>query len=189
MNIEVFFMRRSSSFNRAKGILFLFFALICGFVTIPIREAIKYYEGAHVSNYLQSGNTIINMDNGLLHYDAEKVQGFTVLLWVVIIIGIVFFLIGISYIVSSFYSAPNSDLDSEIVRKGSAFSCPSCGNVNDLWATKCRYCNAPLVTTPIHDKETEDNSVKLSANEWICPSCGRINQNYVGTCGCGTEKP
>lgn len=26
-------------------------------------------------------------------------------------------------------------------------------------------------------------------DEWKCPSCGRINKNYVGSCGCGTEKP
>ena len=26
-------------------------------------------------------------------------------------------------------------------------------------------------------------------NEWKCPKCGKINQNYVGTCGCGTNKP
>lgn len=30
---------------------------------------------------------------------------------------------------------------------------------------------------------------KVSANEWKCPKCGVINQNYVGTCGCGEEKP
>lgn len=29
----------------------------------------------------------------------------------------------------------------------------------------------------------------ISANEWKCPRCGRINRNYVGTCGCGKEKP
>lgn len=28
-----------------------------------------------------------------------------------------------------------------------------------------------------------------SENEWKCSKCGNINQNYVGTCGCGEEKP
>lgn len=27
------------------------------------------------------------------------------------------------------------------------------------------------------------------ANEWKCPKCGKINKNYVGSCGCGEEKP
>lgn len=26
-------------------------------------------------------------------------------------------------------------------------------------------------------------------NEWQCPKCGKIHQNYVGTCGCGEQKP
>lgn len=28
-----------------------------------------------------------------------------------------------------------------------------------------------------------------SSNEWKCPNCGKIQQNYVGTCGCGQQKP
>ncbi len=35
---------------------------------------------------------------------------------------------------------------------------------------------------------TTDNSF-YSDNMWICPSCGKRNYNYVGTCGCGTQKP
>lgn len=27
------------------------------------------------------------------------------------------------------------------------------------------------------------------ADEWKCPTCGKCNKNYVGTCGCGTNKP
>ena len=27
------------------------------------------------------------------------------------------------------------------------------------------------------------------ADEWKCPGCGRLNKNYVGSCGCGKEKP
>lgn len=30
---------------------------------------------------------------------------------------------------------------------------------------------------------------KADKSSWKCPSCGRINQNYVGTCGCGVNKP
>ena len=29
----------------------------------------------------------------------------------------------------------------------------------------------------------------VSENEWKCPNCGKVNQNYIGTCGCGQQKP
>lgn len=31
--------------------------------------------------------------------------------------------------------------------------------------------------------------VNSSGNEWRCPNCGKVNQSYIGTCGCGEEKP
>ena len=30
---------------------------------------------------------------------------------------------------------------------------------------------------------------KASSTQWKCPACGKNNENYVGTCGCGEEKP
>lgn len=30
---------------------------------------------------------------------------------------------------------------------------------------------------------------KTSSTQWKCSACGKINENYVGTCGCGEEKP
>ena len=41
---------------------------------------------------------------------------------------------------------------------------------------------SPEGKSPVEDRP-------LTANEWKCPKCGRINQNYVGTCGCGEERP
>ncbi len=29
----------------------------------------------------------------------------------------------------------------------------------------------------------------IRSSEWICPSCGKRHAGYVGTCGCGEEKP
>ena len=37
--------------------------------------------------------------------------------------------------------------------------------------------------------ELNHTSRDVAANEWKCPKCGVINQNYVGTCGCGAQKP
>ncbi len=31
--------------------------------------------------------------------------------------------------------------------------------------------------------------LKASSNQWQCPACRKINENYVGTCGCGEQKP
>ena len=43
---------------------------------------------------------------------------------------------------------------------------------------------------PIHqDKQEPKGDSEPSADEWKCPKCGKINKNYVGTCGCGEEKP
>ena len=37
-------------------------------------------------------------------------------------------------------------------------------------------------------KSNNTNSNYFSSEMWICPSCGKRNYNYVGTCGCGTQK-
>lgn len=42
---------------------------------------------------------------------------------------------------------------------------------------------APIFQDPGHVKK------HAGTNEWACPQCGKINQNYVGTCGCGSQKP
>lgn len=46
------------------------------------------------------------------------------------------------------------------------------------------------------DDKSESKSSEVSkvnngpaAGEWKCPICGKINKNYVGTCGCGEDKP
>ena len=46
-------------------------------------------------------------------------------------------------------------------------------------------------TALFRDKAINDNrKAKIdSSKEWRCSNCGRINQNYVGTCGCGKNKP
>lgn len=31
--------------------------------------------------------------------------------------------------------------------------------------------------------------LNASSNQWQCPACRKINENYVGTCGCGEQKP
>lgn len=42
----------------------------------------------------------------------------------------------------------------------------------------------------LHQKSVSSASpVSPIGNEWKCPKCGRINQSYVGSCGCGEQKP
>ena len=44
---------------------------------------------------------------------------------------------------------------------------------------------------PIHQEapSAPQGNAEPAAGEWKCPKCGKINKNYVGTCGCGEEKP
>lgn len=39
------------------------------------------------------------------------------------------------------------------------------------------------------DSNKTEISDEENASEWKCPKCGDIHQNYVGTCGCGENKP
>lgn len=43
----------------------------------------------------------------------------------------------------------------------------------------------------LHDVSLPKDSTdrEPEADEWKCSKCGRINKNYIGTCGCGTNKP
>lgn len=50
------------------------------------------------------------------------------------------------------------------------------------------------LTSSIKKSSSSHNSVNapnthIYANGWICPKCGRFNQSYVGSCGCGQNKP
>ena len=66
--------------------------------------------------------------------------------------------------------------------------CDNCKTVNSGIVKKCINCGTHISAQSniTHHQNRNDTP---SSNEWLCPKCGRINQNYVGTCGCGTEKP
>lgn len=55
-------------------------------------------------------------------------------------------------------------------------------------STSYNAYNDRLSAQPIF-RDEKPISKTLTENEWKCPKCGKINQNYVGTCGCGTNKP
>ena len=92
--------------------------------------------------------------------------------------------------------------------------CPRCGRVNQKYVGTCgcgqekpdyvgKYVPLKPVKTanrpaqdhysaqPQHKSDGYYAYYRRSAgtNEWKCPKCGKINQNYVGTCGCGQQKP
>ena len=47
---------------------------------------------------------------------------------------------------------------------------------------------AELILKNDNTAESCQNNKALST-QWECPACGKSNENYVGTCGCGEEKP
>lgn len=46
-----------------------------------------------------------------------------------------------------------------------------------------------IAAAPIFQDHRQAKPAAPGTNEWACPQCGKVNQNYVGTCGCGEEKP
>ncbi|MBQ7504644.1 MAG: hypothetical protein IJT79_04935 [Ruminococcus sp.] len=44
------------------------------------------------------------------------------------------------------------------------------------------------IKTHSEKTSTQQNNI-VKTNEWKCPNCGKIHQSYVGSCGCGEEKP
>lgn len=48
--------------------------------------------------------------------------------------------------------------------------------------------NIYILTEPQEIRRNTSGRI-LGTNEWMCPKCGKIHQNYVGSCGCGGEKP
>lgn len=46
-----------------------------------------------------------------------------------------------------------------------------------------------IAAAPIFQDHRQTKPAAPGTNEWACPQCGKVNQNYVGTCGCGEEKP
>lgn len=53
-----------------------------------------------------------------------------------------------------------------------------CGTRNSDYNSICSNCN-----TRKSDLEANNDG------SWVCPMCGCKNQHYVGTCGCGQERP
>lgn len=60
-----------------------------------------------------------------------------------------------------------------------------CGESSNINTTKPLNDYIQTAVNGIHSKLEKEPT----ENEWKCPKCGNINQNYVGTCGCGEEKP
>lgn len=63
----------------------------------------------------------------------------------------------------------------------SGWTCTKCGQDNLGSSRHCSNCG--------NSKPIYTNNKTIASNEWLCPQCGVINQNYVGTCGCGEQKP
>ena len=47
--------------------------------------------------------------------------------------------------------------------------------------------NVYILTEPRERRNTYVSTPGIG--EWKCPKCGKIHQNYVGSCGCGGERP
>lgn len=65
-------------------------------------------------------------------------------------------------------------------------------NESEGWLCTCNVKNSSSVNfcpNCGNPKNNDKAQVNLSPNEWKCPSCGKVHQKYVGTCGCGTERP
>lgn len=46
-----------------------------------------------------------------------------------------------------------------------------------------------FTAAPIFQDCRQTKPAAPGKDEWVCSQCGKVNQNYVGTCGCGKEKP
>ena len=62
-----------------------------------------------------------------------------------------------------------------------------CSGDSSVVKNSSTYTTTPLTSPIFRDSNTPKTTP--SAGEWKCPQCGRINQNYVGTCGCGQNRP
>lgn len=71
---------------------------------------------------------------------------------------------------------PKAETATSIVRPGS-WQCKECGRWNTSSMCSCGTIRSAGIQKAIIN------------NAWICPKCRTANPNFVGTCGCGTEKP
>lgn len=44
-------------------------------------------------------------------------------------------------------------------------------------------------TLPSTQSLNHNGANNINSSEWICPNCGKRHSAYVGTCGCGEERP
>ena len=66
--------------------------------------------------------------------------------------------------------------------------CKKCGTENGKSNNNCYKCGAPLLISP-PNQTTPNTRASFYNGTWTCPKCGKVHQNYVGTCGCGEQKP
>lgn len=65
--------------------------------------------------------------------------------------------------------------------------------IEELEANRSRLNNlasnspkSSILTTMAQEAEERHNT---ASGVWKCPTCGKNNPSYIGTCGCGCEKP
>lgn len=82
---------------------------------------------------------------------------------------------------NKFYNNTGTDFKTEV-----SFDTPQSKATTPSW-----FGTVPTNSTPESPKPVQSQTpvAKPSVNEWQCPKCGKIHQNYVGTCGCGEQKP
>lgn len=65
--------------------------------------------------------------------------------------------------------------------------CPCCEHLNSKTVTRCIQCGEMKPQNV--QRVNIIKKLPVDKQEWQFPNCGKVNQNYVGTCGCGTQKP
>lgn len=159
-----------------KGIALIIFGIICVIVSFFFKEASDANKGLTVRNYTNGSFH----SSGVIGGNGEKVQSYLGMSQGALYGGIAIIIIGIIFVIAG--SQTGSSRSSSGNQKN--IICPYCGEKNSYYNEHCFFCRKTLNHT------TKNNKMSVSgAGTWICPKCGRVNQDYVGTCGCGEEKP
>lgn len=122
-----------------------------------------------------------NLWFGDLYGDEKSVAIFSLIIWIGVSIGASIALsIGKNKIIE-YFSDGSSTVSNYSASEPLFIDCPKCSEINTSKNEYCFKCGALL--------RPSQNVPGDGAESWTCPKCGKSNSHYIGTCGCGQQKP
>lgn len=144
--------------------------IVFGVISLVVG-AVLYFMGTNINNDMDAQMESFFNDGITNPGSTQETIGI-----ILMIVGVLLVIVGV-IVNSSSNNNQNTNNGTTNSNYAGTWLC-RCGTRNSEYNSICSNCN-----TRKSDLEANNDG------SWVCPMCGCKNQHYVGTCGCGQERP